>query len=99
MEANIKPESSQNNIKIANCIAVISKDGKLLLTKRAEKMRSFPNAWVLPGGHLDPGESLQDGAIREIFEETGIKLSDSDNIKPLFMYESAGGRVQGTTVI
>jgi len=38
-------------------------------------MRNFPNAWVLPGGHLDPGESLEYGVIREVFEETGISIS------------------------
>ena len=32
----------------------------------------FPNAWVFPGGHLDPFESLEQGAAREVFEETGV---------------------------
>ena len=32
----------------------------------------FPNAWVIPGGHLDPQESLKEGGAREIIEETGI---------------------------
>jgi len=35
-------------------------------------MRLAPNAWVAPGGHLDLGESLEEGVIREINEETGI---------------------------
>ena len=30
--------------------------------------------WELPGGHLTRGETFQQGAIREVFEETGIKL-------------------------
>ena len=29
--------------------------------------------WTLPGGHLDPGERPYDGAIRELWEEAGIK--------------------------
>ena len=36
------------------------------------QMRIFPGAWVLPGGHIDIGEDLEQCAIREIFEETGI---------------------------
>ena len=30
--------------------------------------------WVSPGGHLDPNELPHEGAIREAFEETGIKI-------------------------
>lgn len=32
------------------------------------------NEWELPGGHLNVGESFLDGAKREVFEETSIKL-------------------------
>lgn len=31
------------------------------------------NTWVIPGGHLEPNEYPADGAIREIFEETGVR--------------------------
>ena len=31
--------------------------------------------WELPGGHLNVGEKFKTGAIREVFEETGIKLT------------------------
>lgn len=37
-------------------------------------MKIFPNAWVLPGGHIDNGESLEEGVVREILEETGIRI-------------------------
>lgn len=32
-----------------------------------------PNCWVVPGGHLEPGESPEDGARREFLEETGYR--------------------------
>lgn len=31
--------------------------------------------WTLPKGHLDPGESEEDAAVREIFEETGVQAT------------------------
>lgn len=51
---------------------VIEKDGKYLLIQEAKaKCRG---KWSLPAGHLDVGESLQDGAKREIREETGCDV-------------------------
>ena len=48
----------------------IVEDGKILLTKR----KDFP-VWCIPGGHLSPGESLLDAAVREAKEETGLDVS------------------------
>lgn len=33
---------------------------------------------VLPGGYLDPGESWQEGAARELLEETGVSISTEE---------------------
>lgn len=55
-------------------MVIEDKDGKVLLTKRSRKMRVFPLAWVLPGGHIEPYETLESGVIREIYEETGIRI-------------------------
>ncbi|ADI38313.1 putative mutator mutT protein [Waddlia chondrophila 2032/99] len=38
------------------------------------KRRDVP-IWVLPGGALDPGESPEDGVVREVFEETGLNVA------------------------
>ena len=31
-----------------------------------------PDQWVLPKGHIDPGESPEEAAVREVAEETGV---------------------------
>jgi 8-oxo-dGTP pyrophosphatase MutT (NUDIX family) len=50
---------------------------RVLLTRRAA-LKIFPDFWVLPGGHAEPGESLVQTALREVKEETGISLNASD---------------------
>ncbi len=45
-----------------------------LLGKRSHRV-SKPHMWNFFGGHLDPGESPEEGAIRELYEETGITIT------------------------
>lgn len=45
---------------------------RVLLVRRSEKERFLPRVWGVPCGKLEPGESAQDGALRELKEETGL---------------------------
>lgn len=47
--------------------AVLLRDGRILLLHELAEDR-----WCLPKGHVDPGESLEAAALREIREETGL---------------------------
>lgn len=49
--------------------AVIQVDDRYLLVREAKA--SCRGKWNVPGGHLKPGESIPDGAIREVKEESG----------------------------
>jgi 8-oxo-dGTP diphosphatase len=60
---------------------MVLRHGKILLGKRHEdpkKASSLLNGagtWTMPGGKLNFGETFEDGAKREVLEETGIRLN------------------------
>ena len=53
------------HMRLGVVAAVLDSQDRVLLTRRAAHMRSFPASWVLPGGGLDPGEELLEGMMRE----------------------------------
>lgn len=56
-------------------IIIRNSRGEILLQERTDR-----NQWGLPGGCQDLGECLEDTAIREAYEETGIKLDKEELI-------------------
>ncbi len=60
----------------------------VLITRRPSYMRSFPGAFVFPGGNVDDeDESLEHALSREFFEETGLTISE-DSWKLECLWES-----------
>jgi 8-oxo-dGTP pyrophosphatase MutT (NUDIX family) len=51
---------------------VIDDDGRVLLVRRSATERFLPCVWGVPCGKLEPGELPEDGALRELKEETGL---------------------------
>lgn len=61
-------------------IWIMNNEGKILLQKRASSKKSNPNKWGLTAGHIDAGESVEDGMHREILEELGIDIKNFSKI-------------------
>lgn len=78
-------------IHVGAAVLLESSDKSVFITRRAKTMRTFPRVWVPPGGHVDEGESLLDAGMRELEEEAGIKLADtnSNSTSILGLWESS----------
>ena len=51
-------------------------DDKLLVVRREAHDADLGGAWELPGGGVDDGETIQQGAIRELKEETNLDVDE-----------------------
>jgi len=65
-------------MNFAVCALITNDDGQILAVSRKDN----PNAFGLPGGKVDPGETLSGAVSREILEETGLTFT---NVRPIFM--------------
>ena len=60
--------------RVAFCVLV--RQGRALLVHRHPGRRWYPDVWDLPGGHVEPGESTDATAQRELAEELGVTVSE-----------------------
>jgi ADP-ribose pyrophosphatase YjhB (NUDIX family) len=66
---NPRNVSRPTRIKLGVDVVVRDREGRVLLEKRKDC-----GLWGLPGGRLDPGESVTQAGIREVNEETGFTI-------------------------
>lgn len=86
---------AHNNYYLDICVdTYIVNEGAVLL-----RLHEKYNYWGAPGGHVDPGEDLNEAALREIWEEVGLEVeligpkgwvkedapTNKDLVPPIFM--------------
>lgn len=77
----------------------VSGGAAFLLCRRASRLNSHAAQWALPGGRLDPGETVIDAALRELHEEVDVKLPESAVLGLLDDYPTRSGYVITPVVI
>lgn len=79
---------SRRNRRIVASTLVVERSRVLLVRQGRGGSRG---KWNLPGGKVDPGETWQDGAIRETLEETSLRVT-LDAVHGIYRYTSRTGK-------
>jgi len=82
-------------------VLVPDDDGRacFLLTRRAATLRAHARQWALPGGRLEPGESAEAAALRELHEELGLAVGAETVLGRLDDYPTRSGFVITPVVV
>jgi 8-oxo-dGTP pyrophosphatase MutT (NUDIX family) len=75
----------QNRLRLTSRLVVMDPQDCVLLFLTAAPDSSGFTRWITPGGGVDPGESHDDAARRELFEETGYQVDDVG--QPVWTYD------------
>lgn len=70
-----------------------------LLCRRASRMNRHAAQWALPGGRVDPGETPEETALRELEEELGVQLPHGAVLGRLDDYATRSGYVMTPVVV
>ena len=61
--------SRQGKLRLGCSAAIFDEQGRIFLTRRADN-----GQWCLPGGGMESGESAAEACVREVWEETGLRV-------------------------
>jgi 8-oxo-dGTP pyrophosphatase MutT (NUDIX family) len=63
---------------------LIDGDYRVLLVHERRDVNSADSHWITPGGGVEAGESLVEAAVREVYEETGLRIQLEPTAEPMY---------------
>ena len=86
-------------VAIAIVEADVPGEAAFLLTRRTPKLRAHGGQFALPGGRVDPGETIEQAALRELHEELGVLAGADEVLGRLDDYPTRSGYLIAPVVV
>jgi 8-oxo-dGTP pyrophosphatase MutT (NUDIX family) len=80
----VTADANQPVARQAGRIFVLDDERRVLLMHERRDIGSDQSHWITPGGGVEPGESLVEAALREVYEETGLRLELDAAAEPMY---------------
>lgn len=93
-EPHLRKPDSGSGRDFLGAFALVERAGTLLMTKNLRRIGGVErHTWDLPGGQVEPGELLHETLLRELDEETGLRVP-TDAQPPEFSFLQEGARIR-----
>ena len=79
----VPAEQRPRRVRRTARVLLVDDRDRLLLFRDTDPGLDDAHWWITPGGGIDPGESDRGAAVRELFEESGVVVAESDLLGPV----------------
>ncbi len=86
-----QPQGDLRAAAVAITMVQSGEESALVLTRRSGQLRAHGGQWSLPGGRIDPGETAEQAALRELHEEINLELAPRSVLGRLDDYITRSG--------
>lgn len=87
--------TAETIISVGVGAVILDDDGRTLLVKHIPRRDDFwGDKWMVPGGSLEPGETLEEGVVREVEEETNLRVEVVKHVSTLDRIVREGDEVK-----
>jgi 8-oxo-dGTP pyrophosphatase MutT (NUDIX family) len=79
----VPPEERPRRVRRTARVLLVDDRDRLLLFRDTDPGLDDAHWWITPGGGIDPGESDRAAAVRELFEESGVVVTEDELVGPV----------------
>jgi 8-oxo-dGTP pyrophosphatase MutT (NUDIX family) len=83
-EPGVDSEASPLTRRVSARVVLLDAEDRVLMFEGFDPTRPDELFWFTVGGGVEPGEDIRTAAVRELFEETGVRLAREDLVGPLW---------------